>query len=47
MGVVEEGFRGDAADVQAGAAEGAALFYACDLVSSISMRMRRVLMRLS
>lgn len=31
MGVVEEGFGGDAADVETGASEGAALFDTCDL----------------
>lgn len=31
VGVVEEGFRGDTADVETGASESAALFYACYL----------------
>lgn len=35
LGVVEEGFGRDAADVQTCAAEGAALFYACYLFCNI------------
>ena len=37
--VVEKGFRGDAANVQAGSAERAALFYACYLWRIVSEAM--------